>query len=201
MTPVAMVSFDPDLLDVIDAAEGHRFIGIFDPDGRCSRLGVPHLGDDHAWESVRSKHPGMKALLAVDPAGLRARLAEHYGLANLLTLIAPQASVSRHAVIGAGCIVQNGAKVSRYARLGRACKLNLDAVAHHDTEIGDFCTLAPGCRLLGSVKLGARVYVGAGAIVLPGRVIGEDVVIGAGAVVTKDVAPASIVKGVPARGM
>jgi sugar O-acyltransferase (sialic acid O-acetyltransferase NeuD family) len=199
MTPVAMVSLDPDLLDVIEAMAGYRFIGILDPDDRCARLGVPHLGDDRAWEQVRSRHPGVKAVLAVDPTALRARLAEQYEITNLLTLIAPQAYVSRHATIGLGCIVQNGAKVSRYVRLGRACKLNVDAVAHHDAEVGDFCTLAPGSRLLGSVKLGSRVYVGAGALVLPGRVIGDDVMIGAGAVVTKDVAPATTVKGVPAR--
>ncbi len=199
MTPVAMVGFDPDLLDLLEAISTHRFVGILDPDDRCARFGVQRLGDDQAWELVRSKYPGLKAVLAVDPTAARARLADHYGIANLLTLVAPDAFVSRHATIGPGCIIQHGAKVLRYARLGRACKLNVDAVTHHDVEVGDFCTLAPGCRLLGSVKLGRRVYVGAGALVLPGRVIGEDAVIGAGAVVTKDVAAAATVKGVPAR--
>ena len=44
-----------------------------------------------------------------------------------------------------------------------------------------------------------NVWIGAGAIVLPGVTVGKGSVIGAGAVVTRDVAPNTIVAGVPAR--
>jgi maltose O-acetyltransferase len=43
------------------------------------------------------------------------------------------------------------------------------------------------------------VWIGSGSIVLPGVTIGEGAVVTAGAVVTKDVAPYSIVGGVPAK--
>jgi acetyltransferase-like isoleucine patch superfamily enzyme len=43
------------------------------------------------------------------------------------------------------------------------------------------------------------VWIGAGAIVLPGVTIGRGAIVGAGAVVTADVAPFTIVGGVPAR--
>ena len=49
------------------------------------------------------------------------------------------------------------------------------------------------------VTIGHDVWIGHGAIVLPGRSIGDGAVIAAGAVVTKDVAPYTIVAGVPAR--
>ncbi|WP_018388606.1 DapH/DapD/GlmU-related protein [Ancylobacter sp. FA202] len=49
------------------------------------------------------------------------------------------------------------------------------------------------------VCIGHDVWIGHGAIVLPGRSIGDGAVIAAGAVVTKDVAPYTIVAGVPAR--
>lgn len=49
------------------------------------------------------------------------------------------------------------------------------------------------------VAIGHDVWIGHGAIVLPGRRIGDGAVIAAGAVVTKDVAPYTIVAGVPAR--
>jgi acetyltransferase-like isoleucine patch superfamily enzyme len=42
------------------------------------------------------------------------------------------------------------------------------------------------------------VWIGAGAIVLPGVTIGRGSIVGAGAVVTHDVAPGTIVTGVPA---
>lgn len=43
------------------------------------------------------------------------------------------------------------------------------------------------------------VWIGAGAIILAGVTLGEGAVIGAGAVVTKDVAPRTLVGGVPAK--
>lgn len=45
------------------------------------------------------------------------------------------------------------------------------------------------------------VYIGSSAVLLPGVRIGRGAVVGAGAVVTRDVAPGSVVCGVPARPM
>lgn len=49
------------------------------------------------------------------------------------------------------------------------------------------------------VQLGHDVWCGHGAIVLPGVTVGDGAVVAAGAVVTKDIAPYTIVAGVPAR--
>ncbi|MBQ6154460.1 acyltransferase, partial [bacterium] len=50
-----------------------------------------------------------------------------------------------------------------------------------------------------SVTIEDYVFIGPRAIILPGVTIGEGAVVAAGAVVTKDVAPMSIVAGVPAK--
>jgi acetyltransferase-like isoleucine patch superfamily enzyme len=50
-----------------------------------------------------------------------------------------------------------------------------------------------------SVKVEAEADIGMNAVILPGVTIGKGSIVGAGAVVTKDVAPFSIVAGVPAR--
>jgi putative colanic acid biosynthesis acetyltransferase WcaF len=52
---------------------------------------------------------------------------------------------------------------------------------------------------VGKISIGAHAFIGARAFILPGVVIGEGAVVGAGAVVTRDVAPAMIVAGQPAR--
>ena len=49
------------------------------------------------------------------------------------------------------------------------------------------------------VVVGHDVWIGHGATVLPGVTVGNGAVIGAGAVVSRDVAPYSIVGGVPAK--
>ena len=50
-----------------------------------------------------------------------------------------------------------------------------------------------------AVTIGHDVWIGHGATVLPGVRVGNGAVIGAGAVVSRDVAPYTIVGGVPAR--
>ncbi|MGS1096886.1 DapH/DapD/GlmU-related protein [Aquamicrobium terrae] len=49
------------------------------------------------------------------------------------------------------------------------------------------------------VHIGHDTWIGHGVTILPGVTIGDGAVVGAGAVVTKDVAPYTIVAGVPAR--
>jgi Acetyltransferase (isoleucine patch superfamily) len=51
----------------------------------------------------------------------------------------------------------------------------------------------------GRIVIGNDAWLGTGSIILPDVSIGEGAVIGAGAVVTKDVAPFTIVAGVPAK--
>ncbi|MDX8523385.1 DapH/DapD/GlmU-related protein [Mesorhizobium sp. MSK_1335] len=50
-----------------------------------------------------------------------------------------------------------------------------------------------------SVSVGHDVWIGHGAVIMPGVVIGNGAVIGANAVVTHDIAPYTIVAGVPAK--
>ena len=50
-----------------------------------------------------------------------------------------------------------------------------------------------------SIIIEDDVWIGFNAVILPGVTIGRGSIVGAGAVVTKDVAPYSIVGGVPAR--
>jgi maltose O-acetyltransferase len=63
----------------------------------------------------------------------------------------------------------------------------------HDIQASDFHGIeAP-------VTVGDYVFIGPRAIILPGITIGRGAVVAAGAVVTKDVAPFSVVGGVPAK--
>ena len=65
--------------------------------------------------------------------------------------------------------------------------------AEHDIESPTFAAKkAP-------VKIEDYVFIGPRVIILPGVTIGEGAIVAAGSVVTKDIAPGSIVGGVPAK--
>jgi acetyltransferase EpsM len=198
-TPVVVVSLESDVLDLLGSCEDVEVLGFLDQSATSKDTLVPNLGTDQAWPTLRDRNPVLKAVLAIDPPRARERLAAHYGLDRLLTLIAPTAFVSPTARVGQGSIVQRGVLVGRNARLGTGVKLNCGAQIHHDATVGDFTTVAPGARILGNVRIGSRTYIGSEAVILPRIRVGADAVVGAGAVVCRDVGDDVVVKGVPAR--
>jgi acetyltransferase-like isoleucine patch superfamily enzyme len=103
-------------------------------------------------------------------------------------------------------------RIGRNVFVNQGCRLDdLGGI-----ELGDDVLLGPGVRLITSghpldpalrrrqvtvapIVVGRNVWIGAGATVLQGVTIGDDAVVAAGAVVTRDVPPAVLVAGVPAR--
>ena len=101
--------------------------------------------------------------------------------------------------IGDGCNIMTGTVVTNDVRIGTGCLINLNCTVGHDSRLGQYCELSPGVHVSGQVTIGDFGNIGTGAVLLPGVTLGENVVVGAGAVVTGDVAPNSLVVGVPAR--
>ncbi len=84
--------------------------------------------------------------------------------------------------IGAGCDISSGAQIYSHSSVRRC----VSGRAHSTVE------QAPS-------RIGDRVFIGANAVVNMGVSIGDEAVVAAGAVVTHDVAPRTVVAGVPAR--
>lgn len=59
--------------------------------------------------------------------------------------------------------------------------------------------LGPDSEKFGAVVIRRGAWIGVGSIVLPGVEVGEGSIVAAGAVVSRDVAPYTLVGGVPAR--
>ena len=85
------------------------------------------------------------------------------------------ARVRDNVILNAGCVVERDAR--------------MDAHAH----------IASGAVLSGGVWVGEEAQVGAATTVGQGVRIGRGAVVGAGAVVIRDVAPYTVVVGVPAK--
>ncbi|MBR5619745.1 MAG: sugar O-acetyltransferase [Clostridia bacterium] len=101
--------------------------------------------------------------------------------------------IGRGVFINAGCQFQDqgGVTISDYALIGPKTVI---ATLNHDLQPEKRANLHPL-----PVHIGSRVWIGANCTILPGVTIGDGAVVAAGAVVTKDVAPNTVVAGVPAK--
>ena len=103
--------------------------------------------------------------------------------------------------------IDNQSKIS----IGSCCSIapNVHFLSGAEHNITTLSSYPFRVRVLNDVKFEAKskgdivvdddVWIGYGAVILSGVHIGQGAVIGAGAVVTKDVAPYTIVGGVPAK--
>lgn len=128
-------------------------------------------------------------------------------------VVGDQAHVRERAVIGADTVVGRGSQVDADVQVGArvriqtGCYITGYSMLEDDVFVGPGVTLtnddAMGRHAAGEQLRGALLRracrVGGGAVLVPGVEVGEEAFVAAGAVVTRDVAPRTVVMGVPAR--
>ena len=128
-------------------------------------------------------------------------------------IIGDQAFVREGATVGAGSVIGRGSAVDPQVLIGARVRVETNVYLTQGTVVEDdvfvgsrVCTTNDNTMArhdsafeLRGALLRRACRVGGGAALLPGVEIGEEAVVGAGAVVLADVAPRTVVVGVPAR--
>lgn len=136
-------------------------------------------------------------IVAIGNAKIRECLQEN--LKNVVSLIHPNAVISRRVEIGKGTVVMAGVIINSDVIIGKGCIINTGASVDHDCSIGDFVHVSVGAHIAGTCEIGDRTWVGAGAIVSNNMNICGDCMIGAGAVIVRDIVDVGVYLGVPAK--
>lgn len=107
--------------------------------------------------------------------------------------------IGEKSFINSGCVlyIGNGITIGNNVSIAANCVL---APTNHEFADSSVIHQDQGFRpSKGGIKIGDDVWVGAHAVILAGTSIGNGAVVAAGAVVRGEVAPGSVVVGVPAR--
>ena len=131
------------------------------------------------------------------------------------TLIGDGASIRERCRIGSFCIVSRYVTINYNTKVGNRTKIMDMTHVTGNCQIGDNVFISTMVGMTNDNAMGAEIYnndelfkgptvednamIGAGVTLLPHITIGKGAIAGAGSVVTKDVAPGSVVMGVPAK--
>jgi len=128
-------------------------------------------------------------------------------------VVGDQAHVRERALVGPGSVIGRGSAVDNDVTVGERVRVQTGCYLTAFSTVEDDVFVAPGVTLTNDHTMGRHgpdhrlrgatlrraCRVGGGAVLVPGVEVGEEAYVAAGAVVIGDVAPRSVVMGVPAR--
>lgn len=106
-------------------------------------------------------------------------------------------TLGKGTIIGDNAILDARRGLTMGANVNLSSNVSIYTLQHDHRDPNFYCP--PEDKVNFSVEIDDRVWLGSNVIVLPGVHIGEGAVCCAGCVVTKDVAPFSVVAGIPAK--
>ncbi|MBO0474242.1 2,3,4,5-tetrahydropyridine-2,6-dicarboxylate N-acetyltransferase [Enterococcus sp. DIV0840] len=121
--------------------------------------------------------------------------------------IEPGATIRDQVEIGDNAVIMMGAVINIGAVIGEGTMIDMGAILGGRATVGKNCHIGAGTVLAGVIEppsaepvvIEDNVLIGANAVVLEGIRVGEGAVVAAGAIVVDDVAPYTVVAGVPAK--
>ncbi|WP_445683074.1 2,3,4,5-tetrahydropyridine-2,6-dicarboxylate N-acetyltransferase [Solibacillus sp. FSL H8-0538] len=121
--------------------------------------------------------------------------------------IEPGAIIRDQVLIGDQAVIMMGAVINIGAEIGAKTMIDMGAILGGRVIVGENCHIGAGTVLAGVIEppsatpviIEDNVMIGANAVVLEGVRVGKGAVVAAGAIVIEDVAPYTVVGGVPAR--
>ena len=172
------------VIDVIENDNKFNILGILDSNIKENNvLGYKILGGDNLIpELVNENTYFLITVGQIKSYSTRKKIAEILieNKAKLATIISTLAYVSKHATIGEGSIIMNGAVVNTKSTIGKNCIINTKSNVEHGVSIGDFCHLSTCAVVNGDSVIENGTFIGSNATISNDVLIKENSIISAG---------------------
>ena len=135
---------------------GYEDIVFLDDDQNVKECaGFPVIG-----KTGEAKEMNGDKIVAIGNPKIRERIQEE--LSGVITLIHPDAVISRRVKIGEGSVIMAGTVINTDVFIGKGCIINTGASVDHDCVLRDYVHVSVGSHLSGTVHVGERTWIGAG---------------------------------------
>ena len=172
------------VIDVIENDNKFNILGILDSNIKENNvLGYKILGGDNLIpELVNENTYFLITVGQIKSYSTRKKIAEILikNKAKLATIVSTLAYVSKHATIGEGSIIMNGAVVNAKSTIGKNCIINTKSNVEHGVSIGDFCHLSTCAVINGDSVIENGTFIGSNATISNDVSIKENSIISAG---------------------
>ncbi len=172
------------VIDIIENVNEFNILGILDLNSKENNiLGYKILGGDNLIpELVNENTYFLITVGQIKNYSIRKNIAKTLteNNAKLATVISPLAYVSKHAVVGEGSIIMNGAVVNAKSIIGKNCIINTKSNVEHGVSIGDFCHISTCAVINGDSVVGKGSFIGSNATISNNIIIKENSIISAG---------------------
>lgn len=172
------------VIDIIEHENKFNILGILDSNTRENNiLGYKILGDDNLIPELVNKNTYFLITVGqIKSCSIRKKIAEILieNKAKLATVISTLAYVSKHATIGEGSIIMNGAVVNAKTTIGKNCIINTKSNVEHGVSIGDFCHISTCAVVNGDSVIGNGTFIGSNTTISNDVSIKENSIISAG---------------------
>ena len=172
------------VIDVIENDNKFNILGILDSNIKEDNvLGYQILGGDNLIpELVNENTYFLITVGQIKSYSSRKKIAKILieNKAKLATIISTLAYVSKHANVGEGSIIMNGAVVNAKSTIGKNCIINTKSNVEHGVSIGDFCHLSTCAVINGDSVIENGTFIGSNATISNNVSIKENSIISAG---------------------
>ena len=172
------------VIDIIEHENKFNILGILDSNTRENNiLGYKILGGDNLIPKLVNENTYFLITVGqIKSFSIRKKIAKILieNNAKLATLISTLAYVSKHATIGEGSIIMNGAVVNAMSTIGKNCIINTKSNIEHGVSIGDFCHISTSAVVNGDSIIGKGSFIGSNATISNNISVKENSIISAG---------------------